>query len=1034
MANPIIQAIYDLKDLASAKLKIISDSLKGNRAESDKTANTVDRNAKRQSDAYKQQADSIGFLRENLGKIAAAAAAAAAALKLIDLGKSGFSAAADVEQSLSRVQAIAKSTGEDFAALADQIDKSAIAANVSSEAAAGAAAALAEQGESAKEIFDTLTPTLLLARDANIEVAAAAGIVDDALDLFGKSAGEAALVVDQLVVASKGSKEGLAGLANAVRSLAPDAQALGLSFEQLTGLLGLLGQNGIDAGKAAKGLRSIFQDLQDPTSQLSTSLGKLGDTSGDFSTAIETLRNAGDGGKEALLGLDGASRSLVLFLLNQAPGAVEAFTAALQNAQGAASEMRKEIDHNLKGAFTELVNAFDHLGAGLAESSLGPLRDELQKLAGQLNAFAESPAFAELQKALGEVFTEGTKAFDNFIKNVDWPGFVASAQTALKGAGQSIGEFKDDLSAVATALNTIGSSIGVVFRSVAVVFDLAKVGISGLMVGLSSGLLAQSRAVDLLTGKTSELTIALESVRDSSKEAAEKGITALRADSDKLVENLEGLGGTAEETAKKIDALRVSFANVKAGVDTTAATFSQTATDFNALSGAVENTANLLGILPEMFDATGKAEREASQATHDHAQEIIGAREAAVTARAALEEMIKAGTASASAMQTASVAYDKAQQKLDELTGKANLSAEAQRGLEQAFKALGISSQAALKKAADDARTSLDTIRQAFLAGNATIEDVKRAYDAYAAKVRASVADSSAAVKAQEEAILAAKAAALGLTDAVTQAGTAGKDAGDTTADAFGKAATKIDGAAAAADNLASNADDAAAGLGNVGGAAQQATQTIATATQGIVLLTAEQLSGLRQIGQELAAGGLTLQQYEERVQEVMTGTSAAIERQIDQLKRFNDRVLDLQAQLAQENGDDVGAEDARHKKALEDIKAEATLDGELNGQQYNELKRLEEQIHQQRLKNIEAEKRAKRDTDTTGTDTSSGGGGGGVPQPTPAPAPRAPAPTINVMPNVLLLSGDRKATRQLAQIIARDVKSEIDAIVKRSL
>lgn len=69
-----------------------------------------------------------------------------------------------------------------------------------------------------------------------------------------------------------------------------------------------------------------------------------------------------------------------------------------------------------------------------------------------------------------------------------------------------------------------------------------------------------------------------------------------------------------------------------------------------------------------------------------------------------------------------------------------------------------------------------------------------------------------------------------------------GRLAGDTTADAFGNAATKIDDAAAAADNLASNADDAAAGLDNIGGAAQQATQMLATATQGIILLTNEQL------------------------------------------------------------------------------------------------------------------------------------------------------------------------------------------------
>lgn len=727
----------------------------------------------------------LGEMRDHLLAIVSVATAVGIALKGVQLGKEALAEAANVEQSLSRVKAIAQSTADDFSALGEQIERSAIAANVSSAQSAATAAALAEQGQSASEIFQTLTPTLLLARDANMDFAQSAGVVDDILDLFGKSAGDAAEVVDKLVTASKGSKDGIGGMAAAIRGLAPDARQLGLDFDQLVGLLGLMTQNGIDAGKATRGLRTIFQDLQDPTSKFSVALGQLGDTSGDFGSAIETIRTSGESGQEALLGLDGAARSLILFFLQQAPGAIDAFTAALQRSQGAASETRKAIDDNLSGAFEAFTNSLDRLGSKLAKSSLTPLRDELKKLADQLTAFAESPAFERLQKALGDLFAEGVEAFDNFIQNVDWAGFVSSAQTALRDASKSIGEFKDDLSTVAAAINTVGASIGVVFRSVAVVFDLTKTAVSGLVTGLAAGMLAQSRAVDALTGKTSQLTLSLEAVRDSAKDAAENGVAALREDSEKLVDNLGALGGAADETGKSVETLRDGVASMQAGVATSTPVVAKAGSDFNVLSKGVENVANALGILPELFNADATAAKAAAEAHTEHANEIVRARKAVDDAQAALTRLTQSGEKSSVAFQQASNTLQAAQAELDRLTGKSDTAADSQRRLAQAFADLRIKSQDELQKTRDTAERSLEAIRQAFTTGDAKIEDVKRAYAAWAAAVRAAAADSTDAVKKQAEETIASRAAALGLADAVTQAGDAGKDAGDKTATAF---------------------------------------------------------------------------------------------------------------------------------------------------------------------------------------------------------------------------------------------------------
>jgi TP901 family phage tail tape measure protein len=932
-------------------------------------------------DQSKRTGGILAELKAHLVEIVSFATAAGVAFKAIELGKDAFAGATNIEQSLARVSALAQSSVESFAALSDQIERSAEAANVSGTDAASAAASLAEQGQTATEIYQTLTPTLLLAKDASIDLAQAAGVVDDVLDLFGKSAGDASLAVDQLVAASKGSKDGVAGLADAIRTLAPDARQLGLTFEQLAGLLGFLGQNGVDAGKSVRALRTIFQDLQDPTSKFSTSLAQLGDSSGSFTKAIETLRASGQHGEDALLGLDGAARSLVLFLLQQGPGAIDAFTASLADAQGTAAATAKTLNDTLKGAFASFSNALDRVGSGLVKSSLTPLRDELRKLAEQLASFAESPAFAELQGALGNLFAEGTQAFDNFIQHVDWAKFVGDARSALTDASTSIRDFKDDLGTVASALGVIGDAVGVVYRSIAVVFDLAKVATSELVAKISESQLEYTRVLDALTGKTSTATMALESLRDSAKEASTKGVDALRENSDKLVANLESLGGAGDEAARKIDQVRVSFENVQSGVASSSAAIGRAGGDFNALTSGTENAANALSILPEIFNSDAVAAKRAADSHAEHADQIIRARRAVSDAQAALDRLAQSGDKNTVAFQQAAKAVQDAQEELDRLTGKAEQAADSQRALESAFSTLGIQSQKSLADAAENAKKALDVINAEFQKGNASIEDQTRAFEAWVDKVRAATADSSDAVKEQAAAMVEAEAHALGYGDAILKAGAAGKDAGDKTTAAFDSASDSIEGASAAAEDLAAHADAAAQSVQDVDAAANDSTSSLANATQGIVLLSNEQLRGLRSIRDELFAGGLSLEQYEQRIQEVMTGTSEALEQQAAQLRRLKDTEQDLLSAIAQENGDAIGVEDARHEQALRNLKDEATLNGQLNTIEYGKLKKLEDDLHELKLKNIREQAAAQKQAadsaqvDTDGASTGTAGG-----------------------------------------------------------
>ena len=414
---------------------------------------------------------------------------------------------------------------------------------------------------------------------------------------------------------------------------------------------------------------------------------------------------------------------------------------------------------------------------------------------------------------------------------------------------------------------------------------------------------------------------------------------------------------------------------------------------------------------------------------------MLAARQAVETTRAALDQLVTSGKASADEMNAAALAYKNAQASLDQLTGKTQSAVDSQRALSQAFAALHISSQHDLLAAADTARQALDSIHQSFLSGGASIEDQRRAFQAWAQTVRASVADSDQAVKDQAQAQIDAEASALGFTDAATKAGAAGAQAGSDTAAGFDKASESIQGASDAASNLATNAAAAASGVSALGSGAASAASgvgSLAGGLQGIVLLSADQLRLLKEIGQEFLSGAISGEEYSRRVLVAMGGVDEELQRQEENLRNFQNALDDLNSQIAGETGDTKSQEDIRHEQKLRDLKDEFQVQGTLTAQQYQELLRAENELHDLMLKNIKNEQQQQQQGSqaptNTNTNTSAGGsnaGGGGG---TGGGAAPAAANTTNII-QAVLLQGDQRAV----DTFARQLQKSLDAINKRS-
>jgi hypothetical protein len=135
----------------------------------------------------------------------------------------------------------------------------------------------------------------------------------------------------------------------------------------------------------------------------------------------------------------------------------------------------------------------------------------------------------------------------------------------------------------------------------------------------------------------------------------------------------------------------------------------------------------------------------------------------------------------------------------------------------------------------------------------------------------------------------------------------------------------------------------------------------------------------------------------------------------------------DLRSQIAEANGDELEQENARHQKALDDLKAEATTADGFNAQQYAKLKKLEDDLHALKLKNIKDQQQALNNASAGGSQPSSPD----APAPKPSsPQPTKAAPGISfVANNPTFLSGTPKE----ADNFIRMLKKGLDELAMRS-
>lgn len=363
---------------------------------------------------------------EAVGGAIAAAGIAEAMRSIADAYMECVGVAADFEQAMSAVEAIADSSVSEMAALTAEAKELGATTKFTAQQSANAMEYMAMAGWDASEMLSGMNGVINLAAAAGEDLAQVSDIVTDNLSAFGLQASDTAHFADVLAAAAANSNTNISIMGETFKSSSSVAGALGYSVEDVAVMVGLMANNAVKGSRAGTALRNIFNGLLGGVTLTAEAFGELDysavNSDGSMKGLMETvkdLRMLFDEMTEAervnnamaIAGMRGYNG--LLAILNATDEDFQSLYASINDCSGAAERMAKVKLDNLNGDITLANSAMEALQSTIGEQFNPELRALTQlktELLNGLNDFIiESPSLAKgLMAGAGAFMALGT--------------------------------------------------------------------------------------------------------------------------------------------------------------------------------------------------------------------------------------------------------------------------------------------------------------------------------------------------------------------------------------------------------------------------------------------------------------------------------------------------------------------------------------------------------------------------------------------------------------------------------------------------
>lgn len=691
--------------------------------------------------------------KDNASKVFDSLQAKVAAVGAAILGYFGIQAfagvvqgAAEFEAAMSRVQAATGATKEEMAQLTKLAKDAAAESGFSNVETADALTNLAKAGANATEAMGALPGVINLARAGEIELAQSSEYLTKIIASMGGQFSDAGKYADVLAMGANASNTSVTGLAQALSYSAPAAKALNLSLETTVGLLGKFADGGIDASRAGTALNSILSQFLDPASKFRSELALMGITTSNFEEALKQLAAAGPRGANAILAVGLEAGPALRGLLNAGIGALDELIGKLKSAEGSAAATAKTLRDNLNGSLGALGNAWQTVKDVLGAPVLPVLKQGVDELTAAFRRAVEDGTVQRFGESIATAMRQGIQFVREFLGTVDFTVVIARMQA-----------FADESNATLTRVGEFATNAGNVVK---LAWGVMTAGIDGAMAVIyktTEIMVAQFARIQLgaaaLIEALSKITFGELSERykraaDEIRLSAEATAAASQALGEKARQALEDATKGAELAREGWDGVTKAMAETEQQGTRTSAVMAKIAEDLGKGAQAAAD----YGVAVQK-KANAESLAAIAAAEHEEKIEALQRRYNELKSAGDINGAIEVFDELTKAMRQGALTAEQYAEKL----------AKAAQDVEDAFKALGVTSSAALQRQAELAAFNYEKIRAS---GLATAEDLSRAF-----KVAAEAA--IAANKGIAPAWVVAEAGVRGYKIAVDEAGRA---------------------------------------------------------------------------------------------------------------------------------------------------------------------------------------------------------------------------------------------------------------------
>ena len=331
--------------------------------------------------------DSKGLAGLATGAQVAMGAAVAGVAALGASIAASITTAADFQQTMAGVQATLGEEGtagvmEDLTGLAKEMGKS--TAFSASEAAEGMKF-LAQAGFDTDEIMSALPETLNLAAAGNLDLGEAADIASNVLSGMRLETDDLSGVVDGLAAAASNSNTDVRQMGAAFAQVAPGAAAAGVSFEETAAALGVLADNGIQAGAGGTALNAALRTMIKPSREAEEAAKRLGltftDAAGNVRPMVDIVSDLEEknvSAKDALILFGEEGGRAINALVGSGSRRLRTLQETIEDSGGAAQRMADVQMNTFEGAMKTLSSATEGLMITIGQRFL-PILSSLVK-------------------------------------------------------------------------------------------------------------------------------------------------------------------------------------------------------------------------------------------------------------------------------------------------------------------------------------------------------------------------------------------------------------------------------------------------------------------------------------------------------------------------------------------------------------------------------------------------------------------------------------------------------------------------------